>query len=231
MQIKYDFHIHSGLSPCADKDMTPVTIVGWAKLNNIDMIAIADHNSILNVEVAMRAGEKFGVIVVPAMELQTSEEIHILCLFETFENLKKFYEKLCFLHIKNRPDLYGEQFVFDEDDNIVGSVEDLLLTSAIIDSYEVKPLVESFGGVAIPAHIDREANGMVQILGTVTDEFDIVELSSKATKEEIETYEKKYRIIVDSDAHSLEQIYGRSTVILEEKTVSALFRWLKAEKN
>ena len=231
MQIRYDFHIHSGLSPCADKDMTPVTIVGWAKLNSIDMIAISDHNSILNVEVAMRAGEKFGVIVVPAMELQTAEEIHILCLFETFENLKKFYEKLCFLHIKNRPDLYGEQFVFDEDDNIVGSVEDLLLTSAIIDSYEVKPLVESFGGVAIPAHIDREANGMVQILGTVTDEFDIVELSSKATKEEIETYEKKYRIIVDSDAHSLEQIYGRSTVILEEKTLSALFRWLKAEKN
>ncbi|HKL93961.1 MAG TPA: phosphoesterase [Clostridia bacterium] len=231
MQIKYDFHIHSGLSPCADKDMTPVTIVGWAKLNSIDMIAIADHNSILNVEVAMRAGEKFGVIVVPAMELQTAEEIHILCLFETFENLKKFYEKLCFLHIKNRPDLYGEQFVFDEDDNIVGSVEDLLLTSAIIDSYEVKPLVESFGGVAIPAHIDREANGMVQILGTVTDEFDIVELSSKATKEEIETYEKKYRVIVDSDAHSLEQIYGRSTVMLEEKTLSALFRWLKAEKN
>lgn len=230
MQVRYDFHIHSGLSPCADKDMTPVNIVGYAKINGIDMIAIADHNSILNVEVARRAGENFGVTVVPAMELQTAEEVHILCLFENFKNLEKFYEKLCFLNIKNRPDLYGEQLIFDEDDSILGTVENLLLTSATISTDEVKELVEMFGGVAIPAHIDRESNGMVQILGAVTPEFDIVELSSNATNEQIEKYSQNYRVIVDSDAHTLDQICGQR-LELEDNSISALFKWFRTGKS
>ena len=54
---RYDLHIHSALSPCAEKDMTPVTIVGLAKANGLDFVAVSDHNSIKNVEVAIRAGE------------------------------------------------------------------------------------------------------------------------------------------------------------------------------
>ncbi|MDD4839706.1 MAG: PHP domain-containing protein [Clostridia bacterium] len=227
MQVRYDFHIHSGLSPCSENDMTPSNIVGFAKLIGIDMIAISDHNAIGNVEVAMKIGDAFGVVVVPAIELQTSEEIHILCLFETFENLKKFHEKLCFLRIKNRPDLYGQQYLFDEDDNITGSPEDLLLTSSTLSSQQVKPLVESFDGIAIPAHIDREANGMVQILGTVTDEFDIVELSTKASSDEVAKYQKKYKVLIDSDAHMLSQISGESELTLADKTVPALFNYLR----
>ena len=46
MKVRYDFHIHSGLSPCADKDMTPCNIVGFAAVSGLDMVAIADHNAI-----------------------------------------------------------------------------------------------------------------------------------------------------------------------------------------
>ena len=85
MKIKYDFHIHSALSPCADNDMTPVNIVAYAKFNGLDMIAVADHNAIENVETAIAAGKAYGVTVVPAVEVQTAEDIHVLCLFKTFE--------------------------------------------------------------------------------------------------------------------------------------------------
>ena len=82
MKIKYDLHVHSALSPCADNDMTPVNVVAYAKLNGLDMVAISDHNAIGNVEVALKAGEAFGITVVPAIEVQTLEDIHILCLFK-----------------------------------------------------------------------------------------------------------------------------------------------------
>ena len=81
MLVRYDFHIHSGLSPCADKDMTPANIVGFAALSGLNMIAIADHNAIGNVKTAMSIGKAYGVTVVPALELQTLEDIHFLCLF------------------------------------------------------------------------------------------------------------------------------------------------------
>ncbi|MEG2203410.1 MAG: PHP domain-containing protein, partial [Christensenellaceae bacterium] len=45
MQIYYDFHIHSALSPCGEDDMTPNNIVNMAKIKGLDAIAVCDHNS------------------------------------------------------------------------------------------------------------------------------------------------------------------------------------------
>ena len=83
MKYRYDLHIHSALSPCAEEEMTPVTIVGQAALSGLDFVAIADHNAIGHVPLALRAGEEFGVRGVPAVEVQTSEDIHLLCMFRT----------------------------------------------------------------------------------------------------------------------------------------------------
>ena len=87
-KYRYDLHIHSALSPCADDDMTPVNIVATASALGIDIIAIADHNAIRNVEAAMEVGEALGVTVVPAFELQTNEDLHLLCLFPDFNLLE-----------------------------------------------------------------------------------------------------------------------------------------------
>ncbi len=227
MKIKYDFHIHSALSPCADDDMTPANIVGVAKLNGLDMIAIADHNAIKNVQVAMEIGKYYEVEVVPAFELQTSEDLHLLCLFSCFEDLQAFHKQIEFFQIKNKPEIYGNQFVIDEDDNVIEVEENLLLTSAKISSSEVPALIEKHNGIAIPAHVDREANGMVAILGSVTDEYFAIELSNRATANEIECYSKKYRLIVDSDAHTLDQIGSESELELEECSAKALISYLK----
>ena len=227
----YDLHIHSALSPCAEKDMTPVTIVGLAKANGLDFVAVSDHNSIKNVEVAQRAGEFYGINVVPAMELQTSEDIHILCLFKKYEDLKAFYDSIEFSKRKNRAEIFGEQQIIDEDDNIVGYEETMLLDSANISSVKVPSLAKQFGGVAIPAHIDREANSMLQILGAIHEGFTTVEFSTKATEEEMEEYKSKYRIIVDSDSHVLSTISFRSAIELDECSVDCLIDTLSKEKN
>ena len=57
MKYRYDLHIHSALSPCAEEEMTPVTVVGQAALSGLDFMAIADHNAIGHVPLALRAGE------------------------------------------------------------------------------------------------------------------------------------------------------------------------------
>lgn len=205
MRIKYDLHIHSALSPCADDNMTPSNIVGFAKLQGLDAVAIADHNAIANVKVAMDVGDAFDVVVVPAMELQTAEDIHVLCLFEKFEDLQSFYNCINFADIQNRAEIFGEQLILDEDDNIRGKEQRMLLVASGVSVEEVVSLAKQHNGIAVAAHIDREENGMVAILGTVTEDFSVVEISATATKQ-IQCYTTGRKVITNSDAHTLEDI-------------------------
>ena len=129
--IKYDFHIHSALSPCGDADMTPNNIVNMAYIAGLDAIAITDHNTIGNVRAAQIVGEKVGVKVLPGMEIETAEEVHVLTLFPDIESAEKVakivYENLP--PIKNRPDIFGNQFYMNENDEITGEEEKLLISS------------------------------------------------------------------------------------------------------
>lgn len=226
MKIRYDCHIHSALSPCAENDMTPVNIVGQAKLNGLDMIAVSDHNAIDNVPTAMKAGDAFGVTVVPAIEVQTAEDIHVLCLFETYENLEKFYKTLVFPEIKNKEEIFGEQLIMDEDDNVIGKRENLLLVSATVSSRHLPSAVKKYGGVAVAAHIDREANGMVQVLGMVEEGYEAIELSLSAKRDVVSHYVKKYKVLVNSDAHKAEDIGSSSEIELEDCSAKALLDYL-----
>lgn len=228
MKIRYNFHIHSCLSPCADDDMTPVNIVAFARLNGIDAIAVSDHNAIENVEVALAAGEAFGVVVVPAIEVQTNEDIHVLCLFESFDDLKAFRDSIELNRVKNRPEVFGNQLIVDEDDNVVGTLPDLLLINMFIDSSEIYERAKEFGGIAIPAHIDREGNGMLAILGVVPDEFPVVELSYKAGDAIRDEYSDDHLVITDSDAHTLADIGSGQIMEVRELSVKGILETLKA---
>lgn len=227
MKYRYDLHVHSALSPCADNEMTPVTIVGTAMLAGLSFVAIADHNSIKNVQTALAAGEAYGINVVPAMELQTSEDIHILCLFPTYEKLKGFYQSVTFSKRKNVPEIFGEQQIVDEDDNVVGYEDTMLLDSADISSTDVPELAAKFDGVAVPAHIDRDSNGMIAILGAIEDCYKTVEISSRASSEFVERWSQGRRVIIDSDAHTLVSISSKGEVELPECTVDALLNYIR----
>lgn len=212
MKYFYDFHIHSALSPCGDDENTPANIVNMAKLKKLDVIALSDHNTVQNCRVAMYHGEKAGVLVLPAMELNTAEEIHILCLFKSIEGAEEFekYIRKDMLKIKNKPKIFGNQFLFDKNDNIIGIEENLLWVASKIPSYLIYNLIKDFEGIAVPAHIDRESNGILSVLGEINKNMNFTTLEiNSGNQKMINNYKKNYKIITDSDAHYLGNINER----------------------
>jgi len=165
----YDLHIHSCLSPCGDNDMTPNNIAGVCALAGLQIAALTDHNSVKNCPAFYKAAKSQGIIPVPGMELTTAEEIHVVCLFERLEDAMAFGEEVetYRVRIPNRVDIFGDQLILNEEDEPIGVEDDLLPNATMLSLWEVPPLVEKYSGVCYPAHIDREANGIVSILGTV----------------------------------------------------------------
>ena len=227
MKLTYDLHIHSALSPCADNNMTPANIVGFAKLNGIDAIAIADHNAIANVKVAMDVGNAFDVVVVPAMELQTAEDVHVLCLFETLQDLQSFYDSISFANITNRTEIFGEQLIVDDEDNIVGTLDNMLLVASGLFVEQVTSLATKYNGIAIAAHINREENGMVSILGTVPEDFTVVELYPTADVN-VDCFCKGRKVITNSDAHTLADIgKAKGQIDVTERSIKGVLQALR----
>lgn len=205
----YDLHVHSCLSPCGDDDNTPNNIAGMASLCGLNIVALTDHNSTENCPAFFEAAKRYGIVPIAGMELTTSEDIHVICLFETLDGAMKFSKKVSDLRIqiKNRPDIFGNQLILDGQDNVIGEEENLLINATLISINEVPMLVREFGGICYPAHIDRQSNGIISVLGTFPDSphFNCVELHDGKNCDE---YIKKYnlqnkKIIVSSDAHRL----------------------------
>ena len=208
----YDFHVHSCLSPCGDNDNTPNNIAGMASLNGVTLMALTDHNTSRNCPAFFKAARRYGIVPVAGMELTTAEDIHVVCLFETLEEALGFNDLVDErrIRIKNREEVFGEQLIMDENDEIIGHEEDLLINATTIMLDEVPELVKRFRGICYPAHIDRQANGCISILGEFPHYagFRMAELNDRTNKEE---YVRKYglenmKILVSSDAHYLDQL-------------------------
>ena len=230
MKYFYDLHIHSCLSPCGDIDMTPHSIAGMSYINGLDIIAVADHNTARNVRAVSHAAEEFGILVVPGIEAETAENIHVLCLFPDIDAAEKMGEILesHLPPIKNRPDIFGEQIIMNELDEETGRVEVLLINATDMPIEEVKRQTEELGGVCIAGHIDREKNGIIATLGEIPKElsFTTLELSRKAP----EDFEREpcYQYIVDSDAHYLTDISEKKNYMeLENRTIEEILKKLR----
>lgn len=212
--IKYDFHIHSALSPCGDNEMTPNNIVNMAAVLGLTHIALSDHNTVGNARAAMLAGEKVGVSVLPGMEVETEEEVHILTVYPNLESAtfvaNVVYENLP--DIKNRPEIFGEQRFIDENDNILGLEEKLLISPSQISINKLFSLVKDAGGLFIPAHVDRHSYSVLTNLGFIPDDLDIKYIELSKTVSDVSEYInnrpdlEKYKILQSSDAHNLEAL-------------------------
>lgn len=209
----YDLHIHSCLSPCAEDDMTPANIAGMGALCGLNLMALTDHNTTGNLRAFFDACKTHGIVPVGGMELTTAEEIHIICLFATLEAALEFGEEV-YQHlpdIKNRPEIFGNQFYMDSLDNVLAEEPKLLLTASDLSLDEACALVRKYGGAVYPAHIDRDSNGIISILGDIPPEpgFTAYELNDKASYNE---YRERYPLITGmnmltcSDAHRLWEI-------------------------
>ena len=236
MKLYYDFHLHSCLSPCGDNDMTPYNLVNMAKILGLDIIALTDHNSAQNCRAAMTVGESVGLTVVPGMELCTSEEVHIVCLFDDVNNAEAFsdYVLSTVPPVKNRPEIFGDQLMMNGGDGIVGTQELLLTTASGISIENAVETVGQYGGVCYPAHIDRSSYSVISNLGMITDEmnFAAVEMTENADQNE---YRSKYPIIKDmpvfvsSDAHYLENMReAKHTIDVAENSAKAVVEYIKS---
>ncbi len=215
IKLYYDFHIHSALSPCGDEDMTPNNIVNMAALKGLDMIAIADHNSAGNCEAAMKAAPE-GLLVMPAIEVETAEEVHMLCIFPELDGALSMEREIIASAppIENRSEIFGRQLYMNENDEVTGEEKRLLVTASGLDIYKTVHLAENFGGVAIPAHIDRASYSILSNLGFIPPDLPVttVEITAKNLNAMRDDYEK-YNIITNSDAHYLENISERYNYI------------------
>ena len=143
--MRYDLHLHTCLSPCADDDMTPATVAGLAKLAGAELIAVTDHNSALNLPAAEAACRAYGLRLLPGIEVNTAEEMHLLCYFKTVERALEYGEALyeALPAFPYDPAVWGEQLVMDEEDRVVRRVERLLTGAARWDVYQAKAACEA----------------------------------------------------------------------------------------
>lgn len=205
----YDLHLHSCLSPCGDDDMTPGNIAGMASLNGLNLVALTDHNSVRNTPAFCEICEQMGILAIPGMEITTAEDIHIVALFTSVEDAQSFEEATQPYRIlyKNPVDIYGHQYVMDQNDAVIEEEEHLLSNALLLPLSDAVALARAHGALVYPAHIDREANGIIAILAGIPEElnFRVVEFHDP---QKIPEYTAKYhledkRIVVSSDAHYL----------------------------
>lgn len=212
----YDLHVHSCLSPCADDENTPNNLAGMAAVCELDIVALTDHNTARNCPAFFEAAERYGIIPIAGMELTTSEDIHAVCLFEHLADAVRFgeYVEGRLMPIKNRPDIFGEQIIMDGEDNVIGKVDNLLSVATDISIEDLPDTVRDYGGICYPAHIDRDSNGIIAVLGAMPDtpSFNTVEFN---LEENVEEYTMTYslagkKVVMNSDAHFLGNMNDRS---------------------
>lgn len=230
---KYDFHVHTALSPCGHEDMTPNNIVNMAKILELDAIAVTDHNSCQQVQSIMNLGKEQDILVIPGMEIETREEIHVITLFDGLDNVYNM-QNIVYDHlppIKNKTKIFGEQLIFDEEDEIVGKNERFLSTAVNLSIDDLFRICDDLGGVAIPAHVDRPSYSILSNLGLFPEELQIttIEVSKYVNyEEEVKRY-PQYRVIQSSDAHDLESmVYPQQRLELGELTIRDVLDKLKS---
>lgn len=206
----YDLHIHSALSPCGDNDMTVNNILNMAVLNGIQTLAITDHNSCKNCPAAMEVAKNLPLDLIPGMELCTSEEVHVVCLFPGLEQAMAFdtYVHDRLPPVENRPEIFGEQRILNADDEIIGYEPYLLINAADISIEEVVPLVKAFGGICYPAHIDKSSTSVFSNLGYFSPDwgFGAVEIADRSRIAEFAPQIPGFEsllVLHSSDAHYL----------------------------
>lgn len=239
----YDLHVHSCLSPCGDDDMTPANIAGMAVINGLQIVALTDHNTTANCPAFYAQAKKQGLIPVAGMELTTAEDVHVVCLFPSLEAAMAFGElvETRRIRIRNKTEIFGNQYVMDENDQVVREEEDLLINATTISIEEAFELVKPYDGVCYPAHIDRSSNGMVAVLGAFPKKpaftaYELNDPTSVPIYSSMFPHIKEMARIIDSDAHNLwslsEAVYALELddePYSSDRVRQSLFRYLRGE--
>lgn len=229
LDLRAELHVHTVLSPCAEVEMIPPLIVRRAQELGLGIIAITDHNAAANCAVMIQAAEGTGLQVLPGMETQTREEVHVVCLFDTVEQALT-WQGTVFDHLPlqaNNETSFGPQFVVDAAGVLVRVEHRLLLTATDLGLEDLIAQVRDLGGVAIPAHVDRPAFGLLANLGMVPAglQAPALELSRRTSPDEARlTWPElaRWPLYRSGDAHCLADMTAGVEVRVKAATVAEL---------
>jgi 3',5'-nucleoside bisphosphate phosphatase len=231
-----DLHVHTVLSPCAEVEMLPPLIIEEALSRGIQIIAITDHNASGNISAVQIAARGTGLTVLPGMELQTEEEVHVLCLFDTLDQVAVLQqlvdEKLP--QLKNDPEHFGVQLLVDEAGELLAQEERMLLASVKISLTEAFNIVQALGGLFIPAHINRKAYGLIEVLGFVPADIqpDALEISRHMKPSDVDErlpQARGFQLIQNGDVHRLDEFMGVNHFHMGAPTISEIRGSLRGE--
>jgi predicted metal-dependent phosphoesterase TrpH len=221
-EYRADLHVHSCLSPCGELEMSPRAIVEKGLERGMDIIALCDHNSAENVGAVMRAGAERGLCVFPGMEVNSVEEVHSLALFETEKQALALQETV-YRHLRgsNRAEIFGDQVVANEFDEVEGFNDRLLIGAVQLTLQEVVSEVHRLGGLSIASHVNKQSFSLIAQLGFIPPdlEFDALEISRHLKREKVPELlpaAEGFRIVTSSDSHFLEEIGSVWTTFLLE---------------
>jgi PHP family Zn ribbon phosphoesterase len=192
--------------------MSPRALVAAAREKGLDMIAVSDHNSAENAAAVIRAAG-LRPMVIPGLEICTVEEVHVLGLFETVHAALSMqdlvYQRLT--DQPHRPDLFGDQVVVNEEDDVLGFVDRMLIGAVSLDLTQVVAAIHERGGLAVASHVDRPMFGLLAVLGFVPENpaLDALELSRRVDPGRFLAERPDARghpLIRSSDAHHPDQV-------------------------
>lgn len=223
-----DLHIHSALSACAGDDMTPPAMAAALAGASINIAALTDHNSSGNSAAFGCACAAQGLTALYGMELETSEEVHLLCLFGELEQALLWQET-----VRHRlPDLasgrgFGRQVLYDCHGHEIGTEPRLLSVASSLSLDEAIEGVRTRQGICIAAHINRPVYGLLGVLGMVPHGIRTAALEMTQRARVAEMRQRPdlggHTLVSFSDAHHLEQIQpARTAMLMAEPTFSEL---------
>lgn len=218
-----DLHIHSCLSPCGRSAMSPRGIVDAALAVGLDLIAVTDHNTAAMTPVIAQVARENGIAYLYGLELQTREDVHLLAYFDDEETCLAFSDEVYALLPDGYEDPYGlgDQIQVDAEENILRSEPKFLVNGLDLSFADAVQRINELGGLAVPAHIDREFFGVLSQMGDLPEdlEFPIIEVRG----EDIPQICGDAIVLRSSDAHFPERIGERVTrITVKEPTIAEL---------
>jgi PHP family Zn ribbon phosphoesterase len=214
--------------------MTPKAIVRTAVERELDVIAICDHNSARNAAATVRSAKDSGLMVIPGIEITSSEEVHILGLFQSDKEAEAVQEEIYARLIgENQAEIFGYQVVVDENDEVEDLDKRLLIGATTLNCERVVKLIHDFGGLAIASHVDRQGFGIFSQLGFIPaglklDGLEISKRTDEGTIRKRHPQCRDYSLITSSDAHYLHDIGTAVTVAkMAEPTLEELIKALQ----
>lgn len=224
-----DLHLHTVLSACAEVEMIPPFIVRRARELGLEVIAVTDHNAALNAAAVVEAAAGSGIAVLPGMEVNSREEVHLTCLFDTLEQALGWQDQVraALPDRENDEDFFGAQFVVDATGEYLSTEKRLLSTATALSVEEVVRGVTRLGGIVLAAHVDRPHSSLIANLGFVPAGLGIagVEFSRNADVPKMMARYPQlagYGKIVSGDAHRLEEMTARTMFKIQAPSVAEL---------